>query len=167
MIQDLWDQINKLDQFKDGNYVKDRLRNSLRSFTYNYLDLDLQQFHIDNKRISILRSLNAKFAILKPGKGNGIVILKRSDYIDSLNSPLMIQLNSNVFHMTFYFTGLLTQAFKPGSSNIGADRAFFLRGREGAGGGAHILRGRTLIRISCPDWSNSVRTPVTYAIASL
>ena len=53
--EDLWDQINKLDQFKDGNYVKDRLKNSLRSFTYNYLDLDLQQFHIDNKRIRILR----------------------------------------------------------------------------------------------------------------
>ena len=45
------------------------------------------------------------------------------------------------------------------SSIIKADRPGFLRGREGAGGGAHILRGRTLIRISCPDWSNSVRTP--------
>ena len=45
------------------------------------------------------------------------------------------------------------------SSNIGADQPFFLRGREGAGGGAHILRGRTLIRISCPDWLNSVRKP--------
>ena len=32
------------------------------------------------------------------------------------------------------------------SSNIGTDRAGFLGGREG---GAHILRGRTLIRISC------------------
>ena len=31
------------------------------------------------------------------------------------------------------------------SSNIGTDRAFFLRGREGVGGGAHILRGRTHI----------------------
>ena len=74
--EDLWDQINKLHQFKDGNYIKDRLKNSLRSFTYN----------IDNKRIRILRSLNAKFAILKADKGNGIIILKRSDYIDSLNS---------------------------------------------------------------------------------
>ena len=72
--KDLWDQINKSDQFKDGNYVKDRLKNSLSSFTYNYLDLDLQQFHIDNKRVRILWSLNAKFAILKPDKGNGIVI---------------------------------------------------------------------------------------------
>ena len=83
--EDLWDQINKLDQFKDGSYIKDRLKNSLRSFTYNYIDLDLQ-FHIDNKRIRILRSLNTKFAILKPNKGSGIVILKRSDYIDSLYS---------------------------------------------------------------------------------
>ena len=84
--EDLWDQINKLEQLKDGSYIKDRLKNCLRSFTYNYLDLDLQQIHIDNKHICILRSLNTKFAILKPDKGNGIVILKRSDYIDSLNS---------------------------------------------------------------------------------
>ena len=56
--EDLWDQINKLHQFKDGNYIKDRLKNSLRSFTYN----------IDNKRIRILRSSNAKFAILKADK---------------------------------------------------------------------------------------------------
>ena len=84
--EDLWDQINKLEQLKDGSYIKDRLKNCLRSFTYNYLDLNLQQIHIDNKHICILRSLNTKFAILKPDKGNGIVILKRSDYIDSLNS---------------------------------------------------------------------------------
>ena len=53
------------------------------------------------------------------------------------------------------------------SSNIGTDRAPFLRGREGAGGGAHILRGRTFFRISCPDWSYSVRTPrdVCYSCA--
>ena len=53
------------------------------------------------------------------------------------------------------------------SSIIKADQPPFLRGREGAGGDAHILRGRTLIRISCPDWSNSVRTPrdVRYSCA--
>ena len=45
------------------------------------------------------------------------------------------------------------------SSNRGTNQPLFLRGREGAGGGAHILRGRTLTRISCHDWSNSVRTP--------
>ena len=53
------------------------------------------------------------------------------------------------------------------SSIVGGFRPGFLRGREDAGGGAHILRGRTLIRISCPDWSNSVRTPrdVRYSCA--
>ena len=33
----------------------------------------------------------------------------------------------------------------PASSIVGGFRAFFLRGREGVGGGAHILRGRTHI----------------------
>ena len=58
---------------------------------------------------------------------------------------------------------LRTVLFKRLSSIVGGFRPFFLGGRKGGRGGrkggAHILRGRTLIRISCPDWSNCVRTP--------
>ncbi|XP_046863199.1 uncharacterized protein LOC124456940 [Xenia sp. Carnegie-2017] len=86
VAEDIWDQIARLNQFKDGNYVRDKLKNSLRSFTYNYLDLDLEQFHIDSKRIRILKKLNSDYAILKPDKGNGVVLLNRSDYVNSLNS---------------------------------------------------------------------------------
>jgi hypothetical protein len=86
VAEDIWDQIARLDQFNDGNFVNDKLKNSLRSLTCNYLDLDLKQFHIDSKRILILKKLNTHFAILKPDKGNGIVLLNRSDYVHSLNS---------------------------------------------------------------------------------
>ena len=84
--EDLWDQLDRLNQFKDGYFVKEKVKNSLRSFTYNYIDLDLKQFYVDRKRIRILRNMNINFAILKPDKGNGIVILKRSDYISSFSS---------------------------------------------------------------------------------
>jgi hypothetical protein len=84
VAEDIWDQIARIDQFKEGNFVNDKLKNSSRSFTYNYLDL--KQFHIDSKRIRILKKLNTHFAILKPDKGNGIVLLNRSDYVHSLNS---------------------------------------------------------------------------------
>ena len=73
--EDLWDQLDRLNQFKDGYFVKEKVKNSLRSFTYNYIDLDLKQFYVDRKRIRILRNMNINFAILKPDKGNGIVIL--------------------------------------------------------------------------------------------
>jgi hypothetical protein len=33
VAEDIWDQIARLDQFKDGNFVNDKLKNSLRSFT--------------------------------------------------------------------------------------------------------------------------------------
>ena len=84
--EDLWDQLDRLNQFKDGYFVKEKVKNSLRSFTYNYIDLDLKQFYVDRKRIRILKNMNISFAILKPDKGNGIVILKRSDYIGSVSS---------------------------------------------------------------------------------
>ena len=84
--EDIWDQLEWLDQFKNGNFVKEKVKNSLRSFTYNFIDLDLSQFNVDRRRIHILRNMSVNFAILKPDKGNGIVILKRSDYINSLTS---------------------------------------------------------------------------------
>ena len=75
-----------MDMFKDGRHVQDKVKNSLRSFTYNYIDLDLKEFNLDRRRIRILRNLNANFAILKPDKGNGIVLMKQSDYVTSVRS---------------------------------------------------------------------------------
>ena len=41
VAEDVWDQVSKLNNFKEGRYVQDKVKNSLRSFTYNYIDLDL------------------------------------------------------------------------------------------------------------------------------
>ena len=72
----------------------------------------------------------------------------------------LIRVNQNLprFMKTSNWS-VAVKMYKHTSSIIKADQRPFLTGREGTGGGAHILRGRTLIRISCPDLSNSVRTP--------
>ena len=86
VTEDLWDQLSRLNKFKDGRYVPDKVKNSLRSFAYNYIDLDLKEFNLDRKRIKIPNELKVKYSILKPDKGNGIVIMKRADYITSVKS---------------------------------------------------------------------------------
>ena len=77
VAEDVWRQISRLDIFKQGRYVQDKIKNSLRSFTCNYIDLDLKEFSLGRKKIDILNKLTERFAILKPDKGNGIVLLNR------------------------------------------------------------------------------------------
>ena len=84
--EDIYDQLERKQIWKEGFFTKERVRNALRSFTYNCLDLDLKQYFTDRRRIRILSALSKDFAILKPDKGNGIVILNRSDYTKSLRS---------------------------------------------------------------------------------
>ena len=83
---DIYDQLERKQIWKEGFFTKERVKNALRSFTYNCLDLDLKQYFTDRRRIRILSALSKDFAILKPDKGNGIAILNRSDYTKSLRS---------------------------------------------------------------------------------
>ena len=84
--EDIYNQLERKQIWKEGFFSTERVKNALRSFTYNCLDLDLKQYFTDRKRIRILSALSKDFAILKPDKGNGIVILNRSDYTKSLRS---------------------------------------------------------------------------------
>ena len=93
--------------------MKEKVKNTLRSLTYNYIDLDLKQFYVDRKRIRILKNMNINFAILKPYKGNGIVILKRSDYISSVSS---------IFDNTLKFTKVSSD---PTSTRLSRNLSFY------------------------------------------
>ena len=84
--EDMFDQLDRLNCWKEGFFVQDKVKNSLRSFTYNCLDLDLKEYFIDRKRIRTLANMSNTLCILKPDKGNGVVVLKRSDYVKSLSS---------------------------------------------------------------------------------
>ena len=86
VAEDVWSQVSRLNAFKDGKHVQDKIKNSVRSFTYNYIDLDLKEFRLSRKKIDILNTLTDRFAILKPDKGNGIVLINRQDYITSVKS---------------------------------------------------------------------------------
>ena len=84
--EDVWDQISRLNKFKDGRHIQDKIKNSLRSFTYSCIDLDLREFYTDRKKIRTLTELSKYLSISKPDKVNGIVVMKRSDYLSSVTS---------------------------------------------------------------------------------
>ena len=79
---------------KDATYVQDKVKYSLRSFTYNYIELDLKEFKLSRSQMKTLNELTETFSIPKPDKGNAIFIMKRSDYISHQSSHyLLILLN--------------------------------------------------------------------------
>ena len=51
-----------------------------KAFSYNYLDIDYKEFGFDQIRINTIRKLQDKCIILKPDKGQGVVLIKKSDY---------------------------------------------------------------------------------------
>ena len=46
----------------------------------NFLDFDDRRLTEDSKHIKILKDLSKQYAILKPDEGNGVVLIKLTDY---------------------------------------------------------------------------------------
>ena len=61
-----------------------RIKHSIRALACNFLDFDDKRLHDDHKRIKIIKELNGKYVIVKPDKSNGVVLLKKVDYISSM-----------------------------------------------------------------------------------
>ena len=72
-VESLWEQICNKGLIKK-DYLKSRIKTSLQSFAFSYLDIDDSHFSKDSKKKKIINNLREKFSILKPDKGNGIVL---------------------------------------------------------------------------------------------
>ena len=84
IMEDIYEQILPHNAIKDDHISQERLKTTLKAFTFNYLDTDDKRYFPDGKLLSVLRKLREKFAILKPDKGQGIVLLSHKDYVNSL-----------------------------------------------------------------------------------
>ena len=86
VMENLWDQISQKSLEKDPKISSSRIKSALRSFTYNYLDIDDKRYGLDKKRITVIRRLKEKYVILKPDKGQGIVLMNIGDYKKSVEN---------------------------------------------------------------------------------
>ncbi|KXJ12144.1 hypothetical protein AC249_AIPGENE28616 [Exaiptasia diaphana] len=84
IMEDVWHQIRKLKVINCNNFLYQKIKTTLRMFTYGYLDLPDKQFDIDRKRIRTNKNLRKKCVLLKPDKGQGVVLLKKADYTSSM-----------------------------------------------------------------------------------
>ena len=83
-IEGLFYRLKESNVIKKNYMATERVKYALRSFAYNILDLEDKQFYQDSKRTKIIKNLRKKVVILKPDKGQGIVLIKKEDYITSM-----------------------------------------------------------------------------------
>ena len=84
VVDDVCNQIIQRNALKDKHFTKHRVQTALKSFTYSYLDLDSKQFLNDQNHINTIQQLRNKCMILKPDKGQGVVLIDKIDYYNSM-----------------------------------------------------------------------------------
>ena len=78
-VESAWDQINKKSICKETQNHKGKTENSLRPIALSLIDLDNCQVFKDKKKLEIIRNLRKELVILKPGKENGVVLIRTND----------------------------------------------------------------------------------------
>ena len=84
IMEYIWEQIDNSNILKEIHMTGQRVQTALRAFTYNYLDLESKDYHLDRKRVITTQNLREKVIILKPDKGQGIVLVSKYDYIGNI-----------------------------------------------------------------------------------
>ena len=87
ILENIWDQIKNAKVIRN-DLSEQRIKTVLRAFTFNYINVDEKQFGIDGKRLKVLKELKKKITILKPDKGQGVVLLKHEDYTNCVEMLL-------------------------------------------------------------------------------
>ena len=57
----------------------------LRALTFNLIDLDNQKVFKDKSKLQVIKELRKDTVILKPDKGNGVIVIDTTDYYESQN----------------------------------------------------------------------------------
>jgi hypothetical protein len=73
--ESIWEQINKNGWLKNGFTTVERAKHSLRAFVFNVLDFDNPRIRTDNRKIKCIKNILVDNVILKPDKGEGVVII--------------------------------------------------------------------------------------------
>ena len=73
ILEDIWDQIKNVKVIKN-DLSEQQIKTALHAFTFNYINADEKQFSIDGKQLKVLKELRKKITILKPDKGQVVVL---------------------------------------------------------------------------------------------
>ena len=81
----VWDQLTRSSLLKENYHSISRTKKCLRGLAFNLIDLDYERVFKDKTKLQVIKELRKDTAILKPDKGNGVVVIDTIDYYESLN----------------------------------------------------------------------------------
>ena len=84
--ESVWEQLTRNNLLRNNFLSIERARNALRAFTFNILDFDDKRVALDTKKIKIIKDLQSTAVILKPDKGEGVVLIPKQDYTHAMDS---------------------------------------------------------------------------------
>ena len=84
VMEGFFEKVKNLGVIKKNYMATERIKYALRSFAYNLIEIDDKQFYLDSKRSKLMKDLRKRFVILKPDKGQGVVLLKKDTYVEAL-----------------------------------------------------------------------------------
>ena len=82
--EDISEQIDKSNICSNELYSKSKIKNALRGLAFNVVNFEDACIFKDSKKIKTIQQLCQDVAILKPDKGNGIVLPDNQDYVNSV-----------------------------------------------------------------------------------
>ena len=72
-----YSRLSELKIIKDTHMATERVKNALLSFAYNMIEIDDKRFFTDRKMLKVIRNLKERMVIVKPDKGQGVVLIKK------------------------------------------------------------------------------------------
>ena len=84
-MESVWDQLTRNNLLKENYYFINRAKNCLRALAFNLIDLDNQIVFKDKRKLQVIKQLRKDTVILKPDKGNGVVVIDTTYYYESLD----------------------------------------------------------------------------------
>ena len=83
--ESIWLQLKRENLLPDSHLKQQKVKHSIKALACNFLDFDDKKLFDDHKLIKILKRFRDKYAILKPDKGSGVVLVKIDDYKNCMN----------------------------------------------------------------------------------
>ena len=85
-VESVCDQIDKKNICKETQNYIEIARNLRRALAFSLIDLDNCQVFRDKKKLEIIKNLREKLVILKPDKGNEVVLVRTIDYYSAVEN---------------------------------------------------------------------------------
>ena len=84
-MESVWDRLTRNNLLKENYHSINKAKNCLLPLAFSLIDLDNQKVFKGKRKLQVTKGLRTNTAIVKPDKGNGVVVTDTTDYYESLD----------------------------------------------------------------------------------